>query len=114
LNTFHKIIRGENIIVKIKKKSEVSFWEFQILGIFSLFTKQGYDYFFITDKRILFLIKGEIITNIEYNDFNKIIFNSLNDTLKIVTNSDKEQIVSLKKLRLSFEEIQYLKNKLNA
>lgn len=105
-----KRFQNEEVIVKIKKKTEISFWEYQILGLLSFFTKKSNDYLFITDKRVLVIINEETITDIAYQDFNKIIFNPLNDTLKVYTINNKEIKISLKKLRLSYEEIQLLKN----
>lgn len=113
MNIFYKIIRGEDVIIKIKKKSEISFWQYHILGLLSLFLNNTHDYFFITERRILLVVKKEIITNIEYHDFDKISFNSLNDSLKISIKENEKQTISLKRLRLSYEEIQYLKKKLN-
>jgi hypothetical protein len=113
LNVFYKIIRGETIIVKIKKKSDISFWQYQILGLLSLFINNSKDYFFITERRVLLIVKNEIITNIQYQNFGKISFNPLNDTLKISIKENEEKIITLKPLRLSYEEIQYLKKKIN-
>ena len=113
MNVFYKIIRGETINIKIKKKSDISFWQYHILGLISFLTHNSYDYFFITEKRVLLVIKNELIINIEYENFDKISFNPLNDTLNISFKEKEEQTIPLKLLRLSYEEIQYLKKKLN-
>ena len=46
-------IKGEDVLVKVKTKSDIGFWQYKILGILSLFMERGNDYLIITDKRIL-------------------------------------------------------------
>lgn len=110
MKSINKIIKEETILVKIKKKSDISFWHYQILGLLSFFTNNSHDYFIITNRRIIIEIKGEIIINQEYSDFKKLNFNALNDTLKFSNKENIEQTISLQKLRLSYEEIQYIKS----
>lgn len=91
------IIIEENILLRIKKESEISFWEYHILGILSFFSKQTFDSFIITESRIIYIIKNEILINIEYKDFSKIKFNSMKDLLSFIDVENNQQIVNLKR-----------------
>lgn len=113
MNSFYKIIKGEETLFKIKKKSEIGFWHYQILGLFSYFVNKSSDYLIITDRRILIVIKDEILNNIEYKDFPKIKYNSISGILSFQNTLNKTKNLSLKKLRLTYEEIQLLKKKLD-
>lgn len=114
MKSLNKLIKGEEILIKIKKKSDISFWDYQIMGLLSFFTNNSMDYYIMTNNRILLSIKNNDIINIEYNDFSKVQFNSSNDRLIYLNKNNERQNLSLKKLRLTYEEIQLLKNKLNA
>ena len=60
MNAFYKIIKEETILLKLKKKSDIGFWHYHILGLLSFFTNNQLDYLFITNKRILILIKDNL------------------------------------------------------
>jgi len=110
LNAFYKIIKEETILLKLKKKSDIGFWHYHILGLLSFFTNNQLDYLFITNKRILILIKD----NIAYTGFEKLKFNSINNTLSFIDTNNQQQQLSLNKLRLTYKEIQQIKKKLHA
>ena len=114
MNAFYKIIKEETILLKLKKKSDIGFWQYHILGLLSFFTNNQLDYLFITNKRILILIKDNIVTNIAYTGFEKLKFNSINNTLSFIDTNNQQQQLSLNKLRLTYEEIQQIKKKLHA
>ncbi|WP_292950019.1 PH domain-containing protein [Olleya sp. UBA1516] len=114
MNTFYKIISDETVLLKLKKKSDIGFWQYQILGLLSFFANNQFDYLFITNKRIVVLIKDTVVTNIEYHNFKELKFNSMNNTLSFNDSNNQQQQLSLNKLRLTYEEIQLIKKKLHA
>ncbi|TYB79288.1 hypothetical protein [Bizionia myxarmorum] len=111
---FQKLISGEKVIVKIKTKSDIAFWQYQLLGVLSLFTERRNNFFIITDKRIIITQKDSIKHNIEYNDFYKISFNSKSDVLTFFTLNNEEKKVSLTDLKLEYDDYQYIKHQLHA
>ncbi|MDY2587018.1 hypothetical protein [Winogradskyella aquimaris] len=113
MRSFFSLIKDEIIILKIKKKSEASFWEYQILGLFCYLFNLGFDYFIITDKKIVYVIKDELLKVAEYKDFESLQFNSNNDVFSFRNLDNQEQTLNLKRLRLSYEEIQKIKKTLN-
>ncbi|GAB7257140.1 hypothetical protein [Polaribacter sp. OB-PA-B3] len=113
MNMLNKHIKGEDILVKIKTKSDIGFWQYQVLGILSLFMEKSNDYFIITDKRILVSIKENIKVNFIYKDFSKIKFNTKTDLLSFVNQDNQIEKISLSKLKLEYDDYQFLKDKLN-
>lgn len=113
MNSYYKIIKGEEILVKVKTKSDIGFWQYQLLGWLSLFMERGNDFFLITKKRILLIIKDELKFNQEYSDFSKIEFNSNNNLVTFQDANSNLQKVSLTQLKLDYDDYQYLKQKLN-
>jgi len=113
MSVFNKLIKGEEILVRLKTKRDISFWQYQILGILSLFMEKGNDYFIITDKRILMYIKENITVNFLYKDFSNIKFNTKNNVLSFINKDNQLEEISLSKLKLEYDDYQFLKNKLN-
>jgi len=113
MSVFNKIIKGEEVLVKLKTKSDIGFWEYQIFGILSLFMEKGNDYFIITNKRILISIKENLKSNFIYEDFSKIEFNSKSDVLSFTNENDELKKISLSNFKLEYNDYQFLKNKLN-
>jgi len=113
MSGFNKLIKGEEILVRLKTKRDIGFWQYQILGILSLFMEKGNDYFIITDKRILMCIKENITANFLYKDFSKIKFNTKTDLLSFVNENNQIKEISLSELKLEYDDYQFLKNKLN-
>lgn len=111
---FQKLISGEKVIVKIKIKSDIGFWQYQLLGLLSLFTERGNNFFIITDKRIIITQKDSIKHNIEYKDFSKISFNSKSDVLTFFTLNNEEKKLSLSEIKLEYVDYQYIKHQLHA
>ena len=109
MNKTFALIKDEKIILKIKKKSEASFWEYQILGLLYYFFNLGYDYLIVTDKRVLLVIKNELIKNVEYGIFSSLKFNSNNNNLYLINSQNRKQIINLNRFRPSYEEIQDIK-----
>jgi hypothetical protein len=106
-------IEEEGILLLIKKKSETSYWEYSIFGILSYFLNYKKDYLIITKKRIVYIIRDEILKNSFYSDFSSIKFNSLNDIMSYKTIDNKNEKINLKNFRITYEEIQKLKEILN-
>ena len=113
MTTFNKLIKGENILVKVKTKSDIGFWQYQIFGILSLFMDRGNDYFIITDKRILLTVKEKIKVNFTYKDFSKIKMNTKTDLLSFQNGNNEVKEISLSGIKLEYEDYRYLKNKLD-
>ncbi len=113
MSVFDKLIKGEDILVKLKTKSDIGFWQYQILGILSLFMEKGNDYLIITDKRILMCIKENIRANFMYNNFSKIKINTKSDLLSFLNEDNEMQKISLSDFKLEYDDYQFLKNKLN-
>ncbi|MCG1035640.1 hypothetical protein [Polaribacter sargassicola] len=113
MSVFSKIIKEEEILVKLKTKRDIGFWQYQLFGILSLFMEKRNDFFIITNKRILISIKENITANIIYKDFSKIKFNTKTDLLSFVNEDNQVKEISLSKLKLEYDDYQFLKNKLN-
>ncbi|WP_298346212.1 hypothetical protein [uncultured Algibacter sp.] len=107
------ILKTEEDIFLIRKKSEPGFWNNIIFGLLSLILNRDKDYFLITNERIVLLVKNKLIINSNYEEFSKIQFNSNNDTISFKNYNSNERQRSLKSLRLSYEEIQKIKKVLN-
>ncbi|RYH75644.1 hypothetical protein EVU94_01410 [Flavobacteriaceae bacterium 144Ye] len=104
------IIKNEDILIKLVKKSEESLLEH--LTLLGLLTNRK-DILIITNKRILLVSKSKVIKNKEYTNFSKIKFNPLNHNLSFEDNDSLKQFINLNNFRISYKEIQYLKSKLN-
>lgn len=113
MSVFDKLIKGEDVLVKVKTKSDIGFWQYKILGILSLFMERGNDYLIITDKRILISIKENIKANLTYKDFSKIKINTKSDLLSFLNENNEVQKISLSDFKLEYDDYQFLKNKLN-
>ena len=116
MNSFkyiNSILRNEKEIFIIKKTSERGFLDNTIFGFIHLIRNRDKDYFLITDKRIIYLIKNKIINNSEYINFSKITFNSNSDSISYINKNNDKQNINLRNLRLSYEEIQKIKKFLN-
>jgi len=113
MSVLSKVIKGEEILVKLKTKSDIGYWQYQVLGILSLFMEKGSDFFIITNKRILVCIKENITANFLYKDFSNIKFNTKNDVLSFINEDNQLEEISLSQLKLEYDDYQFLKNKLN-
>ncbi|WP_179374471.1 hypothetical protein [Winogradskyella wichelsiae] len=113
MNKIFSIIKDENILLKIRKKSETSFSEYHFLGFLSFFYNLGHDYLIITNKRIVVIIKDELIKNVEYQVFSSLEFNSNNNNLQFKNHKGQTQIINLNRFRPSYEDIQNIKKILN-
>lgn len=107
------ILKTEKCLLVIKKKSEIGFWDYQMLGLFSFLTRKEKDYLVITEKRIIYVIKNELIKDEEYYKFSKIKFNHFNDTINFVNAENEPCSINIKEFRITYEEIQKLKEILN-
>ncbi|MEP1488686.1 MAG: hypothetical protein ABJK28_09685 [Algibacter sp.] len=110
INSIHK---NERSFFFIKKISESGFWDNTIFGLIQFILNRDKDYFSITNKRIVYLVKNKLIKNSEYSDFSKIKFNSNNDQISFKNLHNQTKAISLRKLRMTYEEIQKLKKTLN-
>ena len=104
MNPYYKLIKGEEVLVKIKTKSDIGFWQYQLFGLLSLFMERGNDYFLISDKRILVSIKDHIKTNRIYNDFSKITFDSKSDRLSFINENNDIETLSLSSFNLEYDD----------
>ena len=112
LKYIDSILQNEKTLIKIEKKSEISFWAWQYFSILSYFMGRGKDLLLITKKRIIYMIDSELIKDIEYLEFSKINFNVMTSRIHFIDKEEKERYIGLNDIRLSYQEIQYLKNKL--
>ncbi|MBO6879005.1 hypothetical protein [Winogradskyella sp.] len=106
-------MKNEECLVKIEKKSEIGFWDWQLFSWLSFFMSRGKDLLIITKKRIVYLINNELIKDIEYLDYSKINYNVMTSRIHFIDKEEKERYIGLNDLRVTYEEIQYLKSKLN-
>ncbi|MFD2917332.1 hypothetical protein [Psychroserpens luteus] len=113
LSYISSVLSNEKIILKLIKKSDISFWNYQFLGLLSIFFNRGKDFFVITENKIVLLLDDKLIKKSEYLDFSIIKFNSASSILHFVDKENKNRNLNLSRLRLTYEEIQYLKSKLN-
>ena len=60
-NNIETFLKHEKELLFIKKKAEIGFWDYQILGLFSFLLNRKNDYLIITDKRVMYGLKDEII-----------------------------------------------------
>jgi hypothetical protein len=109
INKISFVSKNEKILLLIKKRAEIGFWDYQILGLFSFLLNRKNDYLLITNKRVVYSLNDELNKTINYKDFNNIKFNSLNDELSLRNEKDENKIINLKGLRLTYEEIQKIK-----
>lgn len=106
-------MKNEECLVKIEKKSEIGFWDWQLFSWLSFFMSRGKDLLIITKKRIVYMINNELIKDIEYLDYSKINYNVMTSRIHFIDKEEKERYIGLNDLRVTYEEIQYLKSKLN-
>lgn len=111
-NNIETYLKNEKELLFIKKRAEIGFWDYQILGLFSFILNRKNDCLVITDKRVVYSLEDEFIKNIKYKGFSNIKFNSLNDELTLMNEKNEINIINLKGLRLSYEEIQKIKKAL--
>ncbi|WP_156115480.1 hypothetical protein [Psychroserpens sp. Hel_I_66] len=100
-------------MLKIIKASDIGFWSYQFLGLLSFFFNRGKDFFVITEHKIILLLDDKLIKKIEYLDFSSITFNSASSILNFIDKENRTRNLNLSRLRLTYEEIQYIKSKLN-
>ncbi|WP_299519909.1 hypothetical protein [Winogradskyella sp.] len=112
LNYINSLLKGE-YIVKIEKESEIGFWDWQYFSWLSFFMSRKKDLLLITEERIVYMIGSEIIKNIEYNDFSKITFNVMTSRIHFTDLEHRKRYIGLNDFRVTYEEIQYLKSKIN-
>ncbi len=110
---FQNLIADEKILIKVKTKNGVGFWQYQILGLLSLFMDRDNNYFIITEKRVLIIVKNKIELNSIYSDFSKIKFNSKSDMLSFQNKNNETQNISLSALELEYDDYKYIKHQLN-
>lgn len=114
-NDIKKILRDEEQIVFLKKKSESNLLDTVILGfIVYLLRGNAYDYFIITNRRIITIRRNKFLTNIEYKTDKKLIFNSIKPDITGVDLDNNNTTIELSFMRLTYEEIQNIKKTLNA
>ena len=106
------VLQDEKCCLIIVKDAEFSFWEHKSLGGFRI-NNINKDYFIITERRILYILKNKTITDSKYLNFSSINFNSVKDTITYIDENDTTTTLSLKSFRLDYEEIQEIKKALN-
>ncbi|TYA84099.1 hypothetical protein [Seonamhaeicola marinus] len=116
MNSFkyiNSILEKEEQKFFLKKASERGFIDNSLIGLLYFILNKDKDYFLITNKRIVCLVKNRLVLNSKYNNFSNIEFNSNNDNIKFENSENKAKSLSLRSFRLSYEEIQKLKKILN-
>lgn len=112
MKTANSNIDREQIILKITKKSDIGFLEYHILGLLSFGLNLGQDSLTITNKKIEYIIKSNLVKSVFFNDFSTLKFNAIKDTISCINLDNKEEFINLKKIRLSYQEIQEIKTTL--
>ncbi|MFP4845292.1 hypothetical protein [Winogradskyella sp. PE311] len=113
LKYINSILRNENTLVVIIKRSEPDFWGYTTIGHLAYVLGKKKDCLIITEKEILYLIRSKLKKKVKYLDFSEIRFNHMNDNMYYKDAGNNEQSIKLDELRITYEEIQYLKSKLN-
>ena len=110
-----EILEKEEEVLFLKKKSELSFLDVfftnnLILDFLLFFRKTKYDFLVISKKRIVLMHKNKLIKDFIY-DFNLgIKFNAL--ISEIIVFDEKKTKISFSFMRLTYEEIKLIKNKI--
>tara|TARA_R110002126_G_scaffold277560_3_gene423592 strand:+ start:36424 stop:36792 length:369 start_codon:yes stop_codon:yes gene_type:complete len=110
-----EILEREQEILFLKKKSESSFLDVfftnnLILDVLLFFRKTKYDFLVISKKRIVLIHKNKLVKDFIY-DFNLgIKFNAL--IPEIIVFDEKKTKISFSFMRLTYEEIKLIKNKI--
>lgn len=113
LKYVNSILRNENILVVIMKRSEPDFWGHTTIGYIAYVLGKKKDCLIITEKEILYMIRSKLKKKIQYLDFSEIRFNHMNDNIYYKDLDNSDQHIKLDELRITYDEIQYLKSKLN-
>jgi hypothetical protein len=110
-----EILEKEEEVLFLKKKSELSFLDVfftnnLILDVLLFFRKTKYDILVISKKRIVLIHKNKLIKDF-ICDFNLgIKFNAL--ISEIMVFDEKKTKISFSFMRLTYEEIKLIKNKI--
>lgn len=111
------LLETEGSVLVLKKKSDSGFLDFfytnnVIVDLFLFFRRKKYNYLIITEKRIVLINKNELLKNVFY-DFNKgLRFNSITFEISFFDENLKSRKVKCSFLKVSYEEVQLIKNKL--
>ncbi|WP_438425441.1 hypothetical protein [Aquimarina macrocephali] len=111
-----KLIRNESGIILLKKDSEetfleILFKELSILTFVYALIKRKIDYLILTEQRVLFIIRNEVIENRVLTGTEKLIYNGIKPSFEI-TDSEQHYSFSLSKLKVSYEEAKLIRQKL--
>ena len=115
VSEINEILEKEEEVLFLKKKSELSFLDVfftnnLILDVLLFFRKPKYDILVISKKRIVLMHKNKLIKDFIY-DFNLgIKFNAL--ISEIIVFDEKKTKISFSFMRLTYEEIKLIKNKI--
>jgi hypothetical protein len=115
VSEINEILEKEEEVLFLKKKSELSFLDVfftnnLILDFLLFFRKTKYDFLVISKKRIVLMHKNKLIKDFIY-DFNLgIKFNAL--ISEIIVFDEKKTKISFSFMRLTYEEIKLIKNKI--
>ena len=113
-NNIETFLKHEKELLFIKKKAEIGFWDYQILGLFSFLLNRKNDYLIITDKRVMYGLKDEIIKNIKHEGFNNIKFKTQNREFKSVTGFYKSKRITVVSTGIGSSNIDIVLNELDA
>ena len=115
VSEINEILEKEEEVLFLKKKSELSFLDVfftnnLILDFLLFFRKTKYDFLVISKKRIVLMHKNKLIKDF-ICDFNLgIKFNAL--ISEIMVFDEKKTKISFSFMRLTYEEIKLIKNKI--
>lgn len=114
------IYANEKIILRIRKKSETSFFEYffylyiHIIPLFQIFGyEKKYDNLIISNKRVFLSINNRIIRDVEFKNYGSLNYDSKSSRLHFIDIMNKNRYVDLSAIRIKHKEIQHLKSKLN-
>jgi len=110
-----EILKSEEGVFILKKKSELSFWRFFLDSFFltnffmNLLFDEKNDYLIITSKRLLIGKENKLIKNISLKEY-KVEFNAIVPEIRYYNDKENRKI-RLTFLMITYEETQEIKNK---
>ncbi len=116
-NDIKLLFEKEGEVIFLKKKSELGFLDIfytnnVILDCLLFFRKTKYHSLIISKKRIVLIRKNKLIKEFFYNSNEGIKFNSVIPEIVFFDQKGKTDIINISFMRLTFEEIRLIKNKI--
>lgn len=114
IDQINDLLVSESGVLLLRKKSEESFFEFvlanstSLLGLAYFLSRKKFDSLIVSKKRLLFILKNKVNREYLFNNINSIAYNSKASRL-IILDDNQEVIISLAKLRVTYEESKSLR-----